>query len=530
MASVDRKTEIAPINGTPVKRMFWSIISDYGLLTGVCELVDNAIDLWNRGERKRPLTVLVDLNVQQQTITVRANARGVPRDFPDLLVTPGGSANDPEAEVIGLFGFGSKRAGVALGEYVEIKTRHSKGESFEINITKDWLADGGWEMPAYQIPDFEPNATQVVIAQLRKPISVDGVEAVRQHLAEVYKGFLGADCTIEVNGAPIAPLGFDTWAYPPGFEPVRVALSCDLGHPKPIQAKITAGLIRDRDAAEGNYGVYFYLNGRLVAKELKTRDVGYFVSTEAGVPHPDASLCRVIVELNGPARLMPWNSSKSQIDFGHEAYLCIRPSLIQLVSRFSKISRHLKNDREDGVFKYDDGAVQHIDPEEVTSAGRIVLPPLPKLNKSQIEKLKARNKTVLQTKPWTLGMVEAFGAVDAIGRQKLETGNRIALILLDSTFEIALKEFIVHEDSLFPPRTYDQTKLTQIFARRYLVLNEIKAKVSIPDEVFRLCEHYYGIRNKLVHERATVDVTTSDVANYRLVVSRVLKTLFGVQI
>ncbi len=50
--------------------------------------------------------------------------------------------------------------------------------------------------------------------------------------------------------------------------------------PKPIQAKITAGLVRDRDAAEGNYGVCFYLNGRPVAKELKTRDVGYFVAVD----------------------------------------------------------------------------------------------------------------------------------------------------------------------------------------------------------------------------------------------------------
>src|SRR3989344_3585890 len=478
MASVDRKIEIAPIDGTPVKRMFWSIISGCGLLAGVCELVDNAIDLWNRGKRRRPLSIVVYLNVQQQTISVRDNAGGLPRDGLHLLVTPGGSANDPDAEVIGIFGVGSKRAGVALGENVEIKTRHSRGDSFEIDITKAWLEDDVWEMPAYQIPDFEPNTTQVVISHLRKPIGPAGVEAVRQHLAETYSGFPGPECTIDVNGEPLTPVGFDNWAYPPGFEPVRVALICDLGQSKPIQANITAGLIRDREAAEGNYGVYFYLNGRLVAKELKTRDVGYFVSTEAGVPHPDASLCRVIVELNGPARLMPWNSSKSQVDFGHEAYLCIRPSLIQLASRFSKISRHLKNDREDGVFKYDAGIIQDVDPEEVTSAGRIIIPPLPKLNKSQLEKLKARNKAVLQGKPWTLGMVEVFGAVDAIGRQKLETGNRIALILLDSTFEIALKEYIVHEDTLFPPKVYNEAKLSQIFARRYLVLNEIKAKRS----------------------------------------------------
>jgi hypothetical protein len=34
MASVTKKTEVGPLDGTPEKRMFWSIISDYDLKTG----------------------------------------------------------------------------------------------------------------------------------------------------------------------------------------------------------------------------------------------------------------------------------------------------------------------------------------------------------------------------------------------------------------------------------------------------------------------------------------------------------------
>jgi hypothetical protein len=530
MGTVDRKTEITPIDGTPEKRMFWSIISDYGLLTGVCELVDNAIDLWNRGKRRRPLLVSVDLNAQQQTISVCDNAGGVPRDSLRLLVAPGGSANDPDAEVIGIFGVGSKRAGVALGETVEITTRHAKGDTFQIDVTKGWLENETWEMPAYQVPNIDANTTRVEIFRLRKPIKESDAHGVRQHLMEVYSKFLGADCIIEVNGDPIEPHGFDNWAYPKGFEPVSVEMPCDLGAGLRLNAKITAGLIRDRDPEADNYGVYFYLNGRLVAKEVKVREVGYFVSAEAGVPHPDASLCRAIVELNGPARLMPWNSSKSQIDFAHQAYLCLRPNLIQLVSQFSSLSRRLKHDWDGQVFRYEGGELHEIEPSEVTAKGRIVLPPLPKVNKPQVEKLKSRNKSVIRKQPWTLGMVEAFGAVDVIVRQKLETRNRIALILLDSNFEIALKEYIVHEEKLFPPRIYDQAKLTQLFARRNAVLDEIKAKVTIPPDVLRRCQHYYGLRNKLVHERATVDITPTDVANYRETVGAVLKILFGLSI
>src|SRR5690348_17101773 len=38
IATVTKKTEIGPVDGTPDKRMYWSIISDYGLKTGLCEL------------------------------------------------------------------------------------------------------------------------------------------------------------------------------------------------------------------------------------------------------------------------------------------------------------------------------------------------------------------------------------------------------------------------------------------------------------------------------------------------------------
>lgn len=36
--------------------------------------------------------------------------------------------------------------------------------------------------------------------------------------------------------------------------------------------------------------------GAAIEKEVKTREVGYFVSNEAGVPHPDISLCRALSE------------------------------------------------------------------------------------------------------------------------------------------------------------------------------------------------------------------------------------------
>src|SRR5271168_3146139 len=110
MANVTAKTEIGPLDGTPSKRMFWSIISDYGLKTGLCELIDNALDSWVGKKLEPGLVITLRLDADRQLISVTDNAGGVKRENLRNLLAPGGSSNDPSSEVIGIFGVGSKRA------------------------------------------------------------------------------------------------------------------------------------------------------------------------------------------------------------------------------------------------------------------------------------------------------------------------------------------------------------------------------------------------------------------------------------
>jgi len=523
--AVARKTEIDPVNGTPVKRMFWSIISDYDLKTGLCELVDNAIDLWTLSIPKGKLAIAITLDADRQFIAVHDNAGGIKEEELKLLIAPGGSKNDPYAEVIGIFGVGGKRASIALGEHVEIKTRHKKQGSFQLDITKDWLETPEWEIPAYEIPHIEPGTTRVEISQLRKSFTQANVEEISQHLSETYAWFLKRGCTITLNGTKIKPQEFDVWAYPKGYPPKQAPFTIPL-EGKQVQVDITAGLISDRNPDGENYGVYIYCNHRLIVKEVKTRDVGYFVTGEAGVPHFDASLCRAIVQIQGPAKLMPWNSSKSNINTAHPVFQQLRPTLIQLVSYFSSLSRRLRDEWDEETAAQTTGTIEQIAVAQITSGKRLNLPELPRVNKQQVEHLKTRKKKTLTDQPWTVGLVEAIAAVDVITRQHFDTKNRIALILLDSNFEIALKEFIVHRTDLFPSTAYDDTKIQQLFKNRTNVINEVTKHVKFSATLLNKVRHYYGLRNKLIHERATVGITDPDIANYRATVEQVLTILF----
>jgi len=293
-----------------------------------------------------------------------------------------------------------------------------------------------------------------------------------------------------------------------------------------VHVEITAGLITDRDPATENYGVYVYCNHRLVVKELKTRDVGYFVSTEAGVPHPDASLCRAIVQLQGSAQLIPWNSSKTNVNTAPGVFQDLRPTLIQLVAYFSSLSRRTKHAWGDDVTPYTSGAIEEVSVTDIASGKRLNLPRLPRVNKRQVEHLKADNERVLRSAPWTVGLLEAIAAVDILARQRLDTRNRIALILLDSNFEIGLKEFIVHRADLYPPKQYPDARIRHIFESRAEVIKEVTAHVKIPQAFLDKASHYYALRNKLIHERATVNITDAEVDDYRATVQHVLKLLF----
>ncbi|MCH8274992.1 MAG: ATP-binding protein [Armatimonadetes bacterium] len=527
MSQIRTKTHLGELDGTPKKRLFLSIISDYDLVTGLCELIDNAID--NRAVlgSSSPLKVVLELDSDRQVITISDNAGGVGEGDLENLVAPGATNNDPLDELIGVFGVGSKRAVVALASHSVIKT-HKKGDkSYEITIDDDWLEREDWRIPYDAIPTIPAATTSILMSQLRTKITDDDITALKETLGEIYQRFTQDDkVRICVNGEQLEAVSFENWAYPPQYPPRVATATISIPNTGVVQVSIKCGLINDRDPVGDNYGVSFFCNDRLIAKHIKTREVGYSVSAEAGVPHPDASLCRAIVSLSGPARLMPWNSNKSQINFGDPMFLRIRDTIISLVSHYTKLSRRLKRDWPGQVFQYTQGEPVIVPNVDLSDGKSLALPPLPRVHKKKLELITEKNASKLERSPWLLGIVESLSAVQLLRRQRLRTRNRLALILLDSTLEIALKEFIVHNTHLFSKKDYSDAKLLTLFKNRSDVIIHVTRKITIPKKHLDFANYYYGLRCKLVHERATVDVTDNEIDAYEKSVEQILKLLF----
>lgn len=517
------KTEVGILNATPSKRLFLSIIADYDLNKSICELVDNALDVWSRNGRMQDIKIDIQLNERQQSISVEDNAGGLAESELKYIIGPGQSGNSATDETIGIFGVGTKRAVVALAQEIKIKTRHKKHATFEIDIDDTWLENDDWEIPVYENDNIHAGTTIIELQRLRVHISEESITHLSHHLAATYAKFLtNKRVTISVNETTLSPHFFENWAYPPKYEPTRYSGSLVVDN-RTIAVEAIAGLTMESSPAAGEYGVYFYCNDRLVARALKTFDVG-FTKGFAGLPHPKISLTRVIVSLKGDARSMPWNSSKSDISTKHEVFLAIHDWLVEVVKDYAALSRIWMGDWPDKVFKHSTGEIRDVAITDFPIVKKSFLPPLPKSRPRYGEVVTHENKAVSSKKPWTRGLYEGVIAADLISKQRLEQKNRIALIVLDSTLEIAFKEYLVNESG----NAYSDARLENIFKQRSEVHKEIKTCTSIPikSETWQKVEYYYKLRCELVHKKASVGITDSQLLDFRGVVEGILKKLY----
>jgi len=521
------KTPLTPIDATPSKRLYLSIIADYDVNKAICELIDNALDIWVLAGRKKNLNVKVTLDKNQQRIHAVDDAGGIKKSDLHFIVAPGYTGNPEHQEIIGMFGVGTKRAVVALAQEVRIRTRHAT-ETYQVEFNDDWIKDSeDWRLPAFRVDNIPRGTSEIELTKLRTQITEDTVSQLRNHLGRTYAKFLmDQKVTISLNGKRVTTLTFDNWAYPPGYEPRAYSGSILTHDGQIVRVNAIGGLTLESSPA-GDYGVYFYCNDRLIASNLTTYEVG-FATGLAGKPHADISLTRVLVSLNGEARLMPWNSSKSDINTSDEVFVSLRNWLVQVVKDYASLSRRLSK-FEGGwpkhVFKYKSGSFTNVTVEDFPSVNTSYLPPLPESKPRYSRVIESKNQRLAAKKPWSVGLFESIVAVDWVLKQNFQQKNRIGLILLDSTLEIAFKEYLLNESG----QAYSAARFQQLFNNRTDVQREVARFATITQTDWGKIDHYYRARNQLIHQRSSVASSDSEIADFRRIVERVLTKLFGLK-
>jgi len=509
------------LDATPEKRLFLSIISEYDLKRSVCELIDNAIDLWSK-KKRADLEVRILADDRQQSISIEDNAGGIEESKLDHVVSPGKTSNDIHDDVIGYFGVGSKRAVVALAEDIAIHSRFEHDKAYVVKFDDNWITkDTDWHLPyAESTKTLSPFTTLVELNKLRIQLTPESIEELKNHLREVYAKFITRGANITLNGEKLTAVNFDDqWSYPRDLYPTLFSATLPI-EDRTVDVEILAGLIDHPGDPDKSYGVFMYCNNRLIARGLTDFSVGFTVGN-VGNPHYNISLVRTIVRIKGQSRDMPWDSSKSNIDTKHLVFQALRQSIIDATKRYAQVSRGLQGKWDKEVFPFKTGHILQEKLENIKGIPKSYLPTPPATKFKWHQKVIANNATTTAEKPWAGGLMESVIAADSISKMSLVQKNRVALIILDSTLEIAYKEFLVNEKSI------GIGAFKKIVENRSDIQTEVRKHITIDAPTLKKIDHYYKLRCDLAHQRATPNITDTQIEDYRSIVEKLLNAMFG---
>lgn len=512
------------LDATPEKRLFLSIISEYDLKLAICELIDNAIDIWTKSGKTINLQILIDADENQQTISIEDNAGGIEELKLDHVVSPGKTSNDIGDGVIGYFGVGSKRAVVALAQQIAIHSRFKNEKSFTVKLDEHWISDEqSWQLPYSESTiELPVNTTLIELSRLRVRIHPDEIAVLQIQFGEIYSSFLEEGVTIMLNGDIVVPIKFDQhWSFPQDWQPTNFTSSINIEN-RTVAVEIEAGLINYPGAPDKSYGVFVYCNDRLIARGLTDFSVG-FVPGAIGNPHYNISLVRTIVRLRGQSRDMPWDASKSGLNTKHPIFQAIRQSMIDVTKKFAQVSRALQGQWESEVFASREGKLVEEKLGSIQNIPKCYLPKPPATRPKWSQKILDVNAKLVSKKPWSGGLLESVVAVDQISKGVLTQKNRIAFILLDSTVEIAYKEYLANEAKI------GIAKFKQIVENRTEVQKEVFSRIKVSTTLEKKVDYYYKLRCDLIHQRATPNITDDQVTEYRAIVEELLRKMFGLR-
>lgn len=507
---------IENIDATPNKKILTAVSKDIDLKKGICEMIDNSIDMHIIQNEDSLLTISIFMDEVEQTIQYEDDSGGIKEENLNMIIQPGGTERTEEEETIGIFGIGSKRALIALSHYSETISRFPDEDTFKIIVDDNWLDLDSWELPKYRVQNIEEGKTKFILRNLKFEFNEDTINELKRMLGEIYYYYLtDRNVIIKLNGTTIRPTIFDKWTYPPNRHPRRYMFELEGRSGDIVRCEMLIGL-RLEASIIGEYGFDLYCNDRLIVKHVRDYRLG-FKKGLLGLPHPTVARFYGIIRLNGKNKDMPWDSTKSDIDTLNPIYPELEGLLIKFAKPYVQLSRRLSSSADDGILPYSTGEIGEIDLTRRVEDDDD-FPDLPPGQISCNERAIRQNHEVLRNGPWNRGLLENILAVDMILNSKLQNKKRYSLILLDSCLEIAFKEYIVNV--LHVPLSQRQRRL------RDDMISTVRDNSHFEEAIWTQINYFHGLRNSLYHETATLDLTEIDIENFKELVCEVLGDLF----
>jgi|GEM_PF-4573486 len=316
---------------SPSKEVYQAVKSDVTPISAIKELIDNALDNWERVSSKtEPLHIDVEYRDDPGELVIRDDSGGVEPDEIGMLFALGASKKGAIPGAIGAYGIGAKKAIVNLGREALIKSRHINADhAVGFRVNEEWLNDeSNWSVDRESFDDLDPGVTEIRISRLNIEDWVQLEERVKFELSNTYQLFLGdqgwwitdrAELSIAVDGENLTPPDPINWSFTPfdGLHPRRyenIDLTTDLSDenfPDTVYLNLTVGLLQTGD--EASSGTDVFCQHRQVLRSAEDERAGY---GELGIPTGQHKRLRVILEFEteGDAERLPWDTQKNDIN------------------------------------------------------------------------------------------------------------------------------------------------------------------------------------------------------------------------
>lgn len=330
-------------NLSPSKAAYQAIKADVTPVSAFKELVDNAIDNWQRVlDGLDPLTVEIEYYPegpdQDRQVVVRDDSGGLEEEDVNILFALGLTKKDQIPGAIGAYGIGAKKAIINLGNEAIVKSRHHQAEQgFGFRIDEDWLEDDGtWEVEKMEFGDLEAGVTEIIIRDLNNSWEKYRDKLV-EDLGETYQYFLDPKLTGDRETIEIVVREFDRsgdvesehfieaaegvdWSFTPmdGLFPRRYeGIELEARGSDEVKLNVTVGLLRQADVERA--GADIFCQGRKVLTAVRDERAGFGTgagSSRLGKFSGQHRRLRVIIEFKteGDAQVLPWDAQKSDID------------------------------------------------------------------------------------------------------------------------------------------------------------------------------------------------------------------------
>ncbi len=333
---------------SPTKQFFVSMLTrDISLADAILDLLDNCLDGAMRlanGNGVDYAKHFVNIEIAEDHFLIADNCGGIPRDVAKNYAFKMGREpdddRDSDAETIGMYGVGMKRAIFKMGRNALVRTRNGE-DTFEVPITSEWLDAKNWD----PLPINEPTEAKERLDQPGTTIHVaDLYEGVSRHfanesfendvrtaIAEHFTMFIQSGLQVKLNGTLVESVRVEVlvsedekrpapYIYQKTIDGVLVSITVGLNTGKSLgdDEEDDAGFERDRSSATAGWTVL--CNDRAVIVGDKGRLTGW----GDGIPlyHPQFAIITGIIEFRSKhAHQLPVTTTKRALDTSSNVWL-----------------------------------------------------------------------------------------------------------------------------------------------------------------------------------------------------------------